>query len=203
MSDRKTRRELTQRLDDPDPEVRVTAALRLVELGEDRAVPVLQSLLKDPSADRTLRSTTRWTLNHIAEKAPGETYASRPLKAGAQEVARTVLRRALELPGERAANSEHRALERRKALKLFLASSDISPDEAAELLAFFYDDSSGGEGFVKGDPEGEPVRELGRRLNALGGFTLMRQAHALFSDLRPAAARNLEMVWDGIGTWSG
>lgn len=31
----------------------------------------------------------------------------------------------------------------------------------------------------------------------------MKEAHALFAALRPKMARNLEMVWDGIGTWAG
>jgi hypothetical protein len=31
----------------------------------------------------------------------------------------------------------------------------------------------------------------------------MKEAHALFAGERPRMARNLEMVWDGVGTWGG
>ena len=89
-------------------------------------------------------------------------------------------------------------------LQQFLASSEPSAEEAAQVLAWIYDRSpySGG-GFVKGEPPVGRVRDVGERLDEQGGFSLMKEAHALFAALRPAMARNLEMVWDGIGTWGG
>jgi len=63
------------------------------------------------------------------------------------------------------------------------------------------------QGFVQGfggAPEQE-LRGIGERLNGVGGIDLMRAAHAEFAshcDI-PGAARNLEFVWDGIGTWQG
>jgi hypothetical protein len=89
-------------------------------------------------------------------------------------------------------------------LRQLLASPEPSAEESAQVLAWIYDRSpySGG-GFVKGEAPVGRVRDVGERLDECGGFRLMREAHALFAALRPAMARNLEMVWDGIGTWSG
>jgi hypothetical protein len=86
----------------------------------------------------------------------------------------------------------------------FLASPEPSAQEAAQILAWIYDSSPyPGGGFVKVEAPARPAREIGEHLDESGGFPLMRDAHAQFSALRPAMARNLEMVWDGIGAWSG
>jgi hypothetical protein len=74
---------------------------------------------------------------------------------------------------------------------------------AVDRLVALYDGSPRGEGFVRGSTQAAPVRKVGSELNDLGGFKLMRQAHQLFAEKRPQAARNLEMVWDGIGGWGG
>jgi hypothetical protein len=87
---------------------------------------------------------------------------------------------------------------RSEALERFMVSSEPSAGEAALLLDWIYD-RSGGKGFVTS----EPVQEIGRRLHEHGGFQLMLEAHAAFSRMRPAMARNLEMVWDGVGNWRG
>ncbi len=49
------------------------------------------------------------------------------------------------------------------------------------------------------------VRKIGSKLNDIGGFDYMLEAHEMFSAKVniPGAARNLEMVWDGIGNWRG
>lgn len=47
------------------------------------------------------------------------------------------------------------------------------------------------------------VRAVGKELAEEGGFDLMLQAHKLFAQQNPRMARNLEMVWDGIGGWQG
>jgi hypothetical protein len=54
-------------------------------------------------------------------------------------------------------------------------------------------------------PSAEPVKEIGRKLNEAGGKDLMLRAHAIFSANAPGPglARNLEMVWDGVGSWRG
>jgi len=78
-------------------------------------------------------------------------------------------------------------------------------DEAVERILSIY--RSHPQGFVQGSggaPEQE-LRNLGERLNEIGGKDLMRAAHADFS-VRcnvPGAARNLEFIWDGIGSWQG
>jgi hypothetical protein len=74
---------------------------------------------------------------------------------------------------------------------------------AVDRLVALYDESPRGEGFITGSGQAEPVRNVGSQLNDLGGFRLMREAHALFAEKRPRAARNLEMVWGGIGSWGG
>ena len=47
------------------------------------------------------------------------------------------------------------------------------------------------------------VREIGRQLDEAGGMEMMLAAHTLFRSYNPGLARNLEMVWDGIGSWRG
>ncbi len=63
------------------------------------------------------------------------------------------------------------------------------------------------EGFIVSSPEAEAIRKHGETLNSIGGMDLMRQAHARFAqqcnEIGPGLARNLEMVWDGIGEWRG
>jgi hypothetical protein len=57
------------------------------------------------------------------------------------------------------------------------------------------------QGFVTSQA-GE-VREIGRQLDEAGGMEMMLAAHTLFRSYNPGLARNLEMVWDGIGSWRG
>jgi len=78
-------------------------------------------------------------------------------------------------------------------------------DEAVDKLVAIY--NAHPEGFVRGSG-GEAEAEL-RRLGALfhqkGGMDVMRAAHAAFAEKCSVrgAARNLEIVWDGIGEWMG
>jgi len=81
-----------------------------------------------------------------------------------------------------------------------------TPDDAffaSELLVACYDRTPRGEGFLMGSYSARDVEDIGRQLDALGGFELMLDVHALFARRRPRAARNLEMVWDGVGRWQG
>ena len=48
------------------------------------------------------------------------------------------------------------------------------------------------------DKQRERTREIGERLNALGGFQLMLWAHQQFSR---TDGNSLELVWHGIGEW--
>jgi HEAT repeat protein len=82
------------------------------------------------------------------------------------------------------------------------AESVTSAADAIAVLVELYD-ATGGEGFVTLSVAAEPVRTVGERLNESGSFQLMQEAHSLFAEERPHLARNLEMVWDGIGTWGG
>lgn len=61
------------------------------------------------------------------------------------------------------------------------------------------------QGFRKDSPAAEPVRAIGRQLDEAGGFPLMLRAHEQFAAANPGygLARNLEIVWDGIGGWRG
>lgn len=82
------------------------------------------------------------------------------------------------------------------------AASVTSAADAVAALVELYD-ATGGEGFVTLSPAAEPVRQVGERLDEIGGFELMLEAHGLFAAERPHMGRNLEMVWDRIGSWSG
>jgi hypothetical protein len=77
--------------------------------------------------------------------------------------------------------------------------------EAVGLLISIYDRTPRGEGFLTSDysKEAENVRRIGSILHEMGGMDEMLEAHARFKMLRPRAARNLEMMWDGIGSWRG
>ena len=77
--------------------------------------------------------------------------------------------------------------------------------ESLNELIRLYSSSPKGEGFITDSYAAEPVRKIGKELNAAGGFQLMLSVHNQFAatyNVR-GTARNLEMVWDGIGSWRG
>ena len=80
---------------------------------------------------------------------------------------------------------------------------DISdPDffsACVERLVWLYQKRPGGYLTSQADE----VREVGRKLNEAGGMDMMLEAHAAFARQNGLMARNLEMVWDGIGNWAG
>jgi len=73
-------------------------------------------------------------------------------------------------------------------------------------LVKLYDQSSRG-GFSRwseDEPEArDSVRKIGEEIAEEGGFDLMLHVHSMFAQQRPAFARNLEMMWSGIGEWQG
>ncbi len=77
--------------------------------------------------------------------------------------------------------------------------------ELVERLAVYYRRRPGG--FIPGVrwPEIDDIHRIGSILDQRGGMELMRQAHADFvaSCNLPGAARNLEILWHGIGRWQG
>ena len=75
--------------------------------------------------------------------------------------------------------------------------------ECVKELVMIYSRNPGG--FLMDSPSAEPVKAIGRKLNEAGGKDLMLRAHGIFSANAPGPglARNLEMVWDGIGGWCG
>lgn len=87
------------------------------------------------------------------------------------------------------------------SLGMIKAAEVGSATDGVAVLAWLYEQAP--EGFVKGTRSGEPVRAVGERLDEIGGFDLMVETHAVFAAKKPAMARNLEMVWDGVGSWSG
>jgi hypothetical protein len=95
-------------------------------------------------------------------------------------------------------------MEIRKALEEYSKGDNWSEDIAENILAM-YKKSPGG--FYRGFGwSGEKnLREIGQMLYEKGGMDLMRQVHAQFSYRCniAGAARNLEIMWDGIGTWRG
>lgn len=89
-------------------------------------------------------------------------------------------------------------------------SANINPKNSGDILSESVDElvrlySNNPDGFYSDSPKAEPVKEIGRRLNALGGFNMMLQAHEMFSSRTNilGASRNLEIIWDGIGSWRG
>jgi len=76
---------------------------------------------------------------------------------------------------------------------------------SAQKLIELYSLSPKGEGFLTDSNAVEPVRAVGKLLNNTGGFQLMLHTHGQFAASYSVygAARNLEMVWDGIGSWRG
>ena len=75
--------------------------------------------------------------------------------------------------------------------------------ECVQGLLALYRQTPGG--FLTDSAAAQPVRAIGKKLDAAGGFELMLQAHGVFAASSPGMglARNLEMVWDGIGGWRG
>ncbi len=70
-------------------------------------------------------------------------------------------------------------------------------------LVSLYDRSRNGEGFITHSTASKPARDIGQTLHEAGGFQLMVLAHRRFRQQRPRASRNLEHVWDGVGSWQG
>ena len=88
--------------------------------------------------------------------------------------------------------------------------SDVKPQSSGDLLSDSVDElvrlyTNNPDGFYSDSPSAEPVKEIGRKLNDAGGFDMMLQAHEMFSQRANilGASRNLEMMWDGIGSWRG
>ena len=79
-----------------------------------------------------------------------------------------------------------------------VSGEDLLMDSVRTLLGLYRNQP---QGFLKSNA-GE-VRSVGQRLNDAGGMDLMLQAHAMFASQNPGMARNLEIVWDGIGSWMG
>ena len=81
-------------------------------------------------------------------------------------------------------------------------SGDILSDSVDELVRIY---TNNPDGFYSDSQSAEPVKEIGKKLNDAGGFDMMLQAHEMFSARANilGASRNLEMMWDGIGSWRG
>lgn len=72
-------------------------------------------------------------------------------------------------------------------------------EDSVDKLSVLYQGAP--EGFLKS--QAGAVRQIGGDLNNAGGMALMLQAHEMFAARNPQMARNLEIVWDGIGDWMG
>jgi hypothetical protein len=82
---------------------------------------------------------------------------------------------------------------------------DLLIQKSVTALVALYKQSPKGEGFMMNTPSAEPVRDIGKILEATGGFQLMLAVHKQFANAYPVmgTARNLEFLWDGIGKWKG
>jgi uncharacterized protein DUF6585 len=60
------------------------------------------------------------------------------------------------------------------------------------------------QGFLSDDGGARnQITEIGRRLDEVGGMTLMRLVHGEVARQLPSHSRELDAAWDGIGTWLG
>jgi hypothetical protein len=77
--------------------------------------------------------------------------------------------------------------------------------EPTKYLIQLYRSSPKGEGFLIDSSAAETVRQIGVLLDEAGGLQLMQAVHERFAASYPVmgAARNLELMWDGIGGWRG
>ena len=91
-----------------------------------------------------------------------------------------------------------------------MPKTEVPKGEHQELLSAcvqellrLYQQTPGG--FLSDSAAAMPVRAIGQKLHEAGGFELMLEAHALFAARNPGMglARNLEMIWDGVGNWRG
>jgi hypothetical protein len=160
--------------------VRIAAADALGQLGDVRAVSTLIKALKDP--EREVRDCAVKALGQLGEPA-------------------------VDTLTELLKNSDDFDLSDAAAESLSLIPDQRAVDavlrHSVARLILLYERSRSGEGFVTGSSAAERVREVGKRLDRMGGFDLMLRAHELFAERRPLAKRNLEMVWDHIGAWLG
>ncbi|KAF9946223.1 hypothetical protein BGZ72_000520 [Mortierella alpina] len=102
------------------------------------------------------------------------------------------------LYGHAALYRAKRALDRAKNPSATLSTADL----ITELI-----DVGSAEGTLLGPLGWEPlkrVRSIGSALNDAGGKKLMQQAHKTVRDkLGAPRARELEVAWDGVGSWLG
>ncbi len=80
--------------------------------------------------------------------------------------------------------------------------ADVTQDAVRQLVQF-YQITPRSEGFSCDTPGRAAVRELGNRLDEIGGMDLMLEVHKRFSSQVPQGARNLEMAWNTVGSWLG
>ena len=82
---------------------------------------------------------------------------------------------------------------------------EVITTASIKQLIRLYGSTPKGEGFLAGSKAAEQVRMVGELLDKVGGFQLMLAVHKQFatSYYVYGAARNLEMVWNGIGGWKG
>lgn len=86
-------------------------------------------------------------------------------------------------------------------------SQDSLVQELLEIGRQVKDRSFSASGYMYRNDEGglaknERAREIGQKINSMGGMQAMQAAHQAISEqLGSAAARELEAIWKGIGGW--
>jgi len=202
-------------LRDEKVEMRRTAAIALGNIKDTRAVEPLITALRDEDSD--MRSDAAEALGHIKD-----IRALDPLIAALKEESsyvRTSIVEALESIGNSRAVKPLTAILKEtpadeplhenivKALK-HLAEPEAKQVrgpivEVVDRLTAIYQKHPGGLARSMGGPDVEAVRDIGKMLNKQGGMPMMLAVHREFARRQSWAARNLEMVWDGIGEWRG
>jgi hypothetical protein len=59
------------------------------------------------------------------------------------------------------------------------------------------------DGVQRGTPAADQIESIGRALDEAGGKRLMLAVHEQFESQNRWSARNLELMWSGIGEWMG
>ncbi len=151
-----------------------TAAEALGKIGDPRAVEPLSNIIDDTSKPASRRDAALEALKKIEDP-----QAKRKVETvlGEKEKARVVA----------------------EAAAATLENSGFA--ELVDSLVRMYQDNP--RGLSPGDADEGLVRAIGQRLYGLGGDSTMSNAHAAFSSRMPQFARNLEHVWNGIGSWMG
>lgn len=202
LRDRRAVEPLLAALADWPNHMRVDAARALGQLGDPRAVSPL--IAARASNDRWVADAATQALDELRERVGEEAFGLELRRASQDEAraGRDASSRTTDepVPTEQAGAPDARLQERDPTFQRFFSTRDAPVEDGVQLLIWLYEDSP--QGFAPRGGLASVVRGIAIRLNALGGLSLMRDAHTAFARHRPDMAGNLDVIWRGIGHWS-